>query len=183
MKIPHSQSFENSRDWICRTLIRKTRSVRLLFLLPGGEGQDEGELQKLTFRFSHRSLNSCHGRHRTRPPASQKNVGGKNLSGAGCATGVSPATNFADSIRPALAIWISFARGRNWMLNWTAVSIVVPISGGMMGSGKSICNRAELKRCDFGIPIYGKTRNAFVTRFSMNYGHARRIHCRNTQDR
>jgi len=56
------------------------------------------------------------------------------------------------------------------MLNWTAVSIAVPISGGMMGGGKSICNRAELKRCDFGIPIYGKTRNAFVTRFSMNSG-------------
>jgi len=32
----------NSRDWFCRTFIRKTRNVRLLFLLPGGEGQDEG---------------------------------------------------------------------------------------------------------------------------------------------
>src|SRR5580658_455076 len=31
------------RDWICRTCIRKTRDQRLLFLLPGGEGQDEGE--------------------------------------------------------------------------------------------------------------------------------------------
>ncbi len=28
---------------MCRTLIRKTKNVRLLFLLPGGEGQDEGE--------------------------------------------------------------------------------------------------------------------------------------------
>jgi hypothetical protein len=34
---------ENSRDWICRTPIRETSSVRWLFLLPRGEGQDEGE--------------------------------------------------------------------------------------------------------------------------------------------
>jgi hypothetical protein len=34
---------QNSRDWIGRTPIRKTSSVRGLFLLPGGEGQDEGE--------------------------------------------------------------------------------------------------------------------------------------------
>jgi hypothetical protein len=27
-----------ARDWICRTLIRNTRAVRHLFLLPGGEG-------------------------------------------------------------------------------------------------------------------------------------------------
>jgi hypothetical protein len=33
---------ENSRDWICRTTFRKIRNVRLLFLLPGGEGQVEG---------------------------------------------------------------------------------------------------------------------------------------------
>jgi len=27
-----------ARYWICRMLIRKTRTVRLLYLLPGGEG-------------------------------------------------------------------------------------------------------------------------------------------------
>jgi hypothetical protein len=34
---------KNSRDWIGRTPNRETSSVRLPFLLPGGEGQDEGE--------------------------------------------------------------------------------------------------------------------------------------------
>jgi hypothetical protein len=37
---------QNSRDWICRTPIRETSSVRWLFLLPGGEGQD-GRVQFL----------------------------------------------------------------------------------------------------------------------------------------
>ena len=32
------RSTAKARDWICRMLIRKTRTVRLLFLLPGGEG-------------------------------------------------------------------------------------------------------------------------------------------------
>src|SRR5204863_240815 len=36
---PHTKTC----DWICRTITRKTRAVRTLFLLPGGEGQDEGE--------------------------------------------------------------------------------------------------------------------------------------------
>jgi hypothetical protein len=35
--------FENSHTWICRTHTRKTRSLRLLFFLLGGEGQNEGE--------------------------------------------------------------------------------------------------------------------------------------------
>jgi len=30
---------ENSRDWICRTVIRRTGNMRTLFLLPEGEGQ------------------------------------------------------------------------------------------------------------------------------------------------
>ena len=29
--------------WICGAVIRKTRDGQRLFLLPGGEGQDEGE--------------------------------------------------------------------------------------------------------------------------------------------
>ena len=33
----------DARGGICRTLARKTSSVRWPFLLPGGEGQDEGE--------------------------------------------------------------------------------------------------------------------------------------------
>src|ERR1035437_6156394 len=41
------------------------------------------------------------------------NPGRKNLSGAGCAHGGSPATNFAASIPSAFTIWISFARRRN----------------------------------------------------------------------
>ena len=31
-------SHRNSRGWICRTGIRKTRDKQRLFLLPGGEG-------------------------------------------------------------------------------------------------------------------------------------------------
>ena len=37
--------FEMSRGWIDWTGIRKTRDGQLLFLLPAGEGQDEGERQ------------------------------------------------------------------------------------------------------------------------------------------
>jgi hypothetical protein len=51
---------ENSRDWICRTVIRKTGNIRLLFLLPGGEGQVEGGC-KTSFPF-------CLSRTRTIPP-------------------------------------------------------------------------------------------------------------------
>ncbi len=29
--------------WICRAVIRESKDVRLLFPLPGGEGQGEGE--------------------------------------------------------------------------------------------------------------------------------------------
>jgi hypothetical protein len=47
---------ENSRDWIGRTPIRKTSSVRWLFLLPGGEGQDAGE--------SHLSTVGMHAVHK-----------------------------------------------------------------------------------------------------------------------
>ena len=38
-----SPSHWNSRDWIWQSGIRKTRNAQRLFLLPGGEGQDEGE--------------------------------------------------------------------------------------------------------------------------------------------
>ncbi len=37
--------FENSRDWICRTVIRTTRNVQKLFLLPAKRDQVEGERQ------------------------------------------------------------------------------------------------------------------------------------------
>jgi hypothetical protein len=33
-------------DWICRTVIRKTRNAQLLFPLLGGEGQGEGGRNK-----------------------------------------------------------------------------------------------------------------------------------------
>jgi hypothetical protein len=33
---------KNSRDWICRTANGKNRNAQLQFLLPGGEGRDEG---------------------------------------------------------------------------------------------------------------------------------------------
>jgi hypothetical protein len=38
-----SPSHEISCDWICQMIFRESRSVRLLFPLPGGEGQGEGE--------------------------------------------------------------------------------------------------------------------------------------------
>jgi hypothetical protein len=38
-----SPSHAKTCDWICRTGIRKTKDGQWLFLLPGGEGQDEGE--------------------------------------------------------------------------------------------------------------------------------------------
>jgi len=37
-----SPSHNISSDWICRKSIRKEQSIRLLFPLPGGEGQGEG---------------------------------------------------------------------------------------------------------------------------------------------
>ena len=46
-----SPFFENSRDWICRTFIGRTTNMRWLFLLPGGEGQDEGG-QNTFFNFT-----------------------------------------------------------------------------------------------------------------------------------
>jgi len=46
---------EKARDWICRTIIRNTRTVRPLFLLPGGEGQDEGDPRRI---LSHARLAS-----------------------------------------------------------------------------------------------------------------------------
>jgi hypothetical protein len=48
---PFAAFLKNSQDWICRTLIRKIRNVRLLFLLPGGEGQDEGD-RKIIIYFT-----------------------------------------------------------------------------------------------------------------------------------
>jgi hypothetical protein len=47
--------FEDLHTWICRTHIRKIKSVRQLFLLPGGEGQDGGgrKAQIKIKRFTH----------------------------------------------------------------------------------------------------------------------------------
>jgi hypothetical protein len=38
----YRRPLKNPHDWICRTTFRKTKSAQSLFLLPGGEGQDEG---------------------------------------------------------------------------------------------------------------------------------------------
>jgi len=49
----HLPPLENSFDWICRTVSRKTRNVQMRFLLPGGEGQVEGgRKNKLSHRIS-----------------------------------------------------------------------------------------------------------------------------------
>jgi hypothetical protein len=40
---------ENSRDWICQTTFRKTKNAPPSFLLPGGEGQDEGGCKTIIY--------------------------------------------------------------------------------------------------------------------------------------
>ena len=41
----HLKSHRIARDWICRTAFQESKSGCSLFLLPGGEGQCEGERQ------------------------------------------------------------------------------------------------------------------------------------------
>jgi hypothetical protein len=67
-------SLPNSRDWICRTFIRKIRNVRLLFLLPGGEGQVEGGRK-------HKLLSTTAGNFTTSMPAFAQNTYSRIFSG------------------------------------------------------------------------------------------------------
>jgi hypothetical protein len=41
-RVNRSLSYGTTCDWVCRTILGTKRSVRLLFPLPGGEGQGEG---------------------------------------------------------------------------------------------------------------------------------------------
>jgi hypothetical protein len=41
-RVNRSPSHETTCDWVCRTISGTKRTIRLLFPLPGGEGQGEG---------------------------------------------------------------------------------------------------------------------------------------------